>query len=201
MRFLEKLFGKTPKKNTENTDFDKLSENEKLEAVAKLIEVGAKDGNAEEQYNLAMMFSTGKGPYGNGSHMKDLKEARKWFEKSAMQNYVPSIVELAMMYGMGEGGEANLKKAHELFMKAAIQNDPFSQYMVGVNFFYGKGVKENFDEAAQWYIKAAENGEHHAQVELGMIFEMGGDIESAKRWYKKAAAQGNADAKQKLKDI
>lgn len=34
-----------------------------------------------------------------------------------------------------------------------------------------------------------------------MIYEMGGDIENAKQWYQKSAAQGDEKAKKKLTEL
>ena len=206
MKFWKKLFGKNGTKDVQkpseqSKDFEQLSETEKLHNVAKLIKMEAEDGNAEEQYNLGMMFATGKGPYGHGTYTKDIGQAKKWLEKSAAQNYIPSIVELAMLYGSGEGLKEDPKKAHELFLQAANLNDPFSQYVVGLNLFNGNGVEVDINEAVQWYLKAAKQGENHAQFEMGMICEIGGDIESARKWYTKSANQGNENAKQKLNEL
>lgn len=237
MGFLSKLFGKdvskTKIKNEAIKSFDELSEKEKLNSVSELIRIGAEDGDAEEQYNLGMMYATGKGPYGNGIHIKNIELAEKWLRKSAEQGHknaqnglgelysrigdnetavkyykmaaenghVDGIINLAMAYGQGKGVDINLEKSHALFLKAANIDDPFAQYIVGLNYYYGKGVEEDIQKAFQWYRKAAENGEDHAQYEMGMVYEVGGDMENAKKWYSLSAAQGNEKAKEKMKEF
>ena len=63
----------------------------------------------------------------------------------------------------------------------------------------GKGVPKDSDLAAKYWRSAAEYGLGVAQLNMGAQCEQGGDIEGAREWYRKAAAQGDRSAKERLK--
>jgi subtilisin family serine protease len=57
----------------------------------------AKQGDAKEQYNLALMYIDGEGV------RKDVKEAARWLRLSADQGYARSQLLLSSMYVIGKG--------------------------------------------------------------------------------------------------
>ena len=62
-----------------------------------------------------------------------------------------------------------------------------------------------FAQKASDYFQAAEQGDAEAQFSLGYCYENGlgvtKSIVNAKKWYKKAAAQGDDNAKEALKKL
>ena len=95
---------------------------------------------------------------------------------------------------------------------------------IGEEYEYGTLGSYNGDykrKAAEWFRKGAELGNADAQVNYGDLFEKGyyfdvyfisgelssrdviveKDIEQAKFWWRKAAAQGNKIAKDRLQKI
>ena len=78
-----------------------------------------------------------------------------------------------------------------------------------LNEFIKKGDEyfssDNYEKALPYYSQAAERGNAHAQSCLGWMFQYGKgviqDYIEAARWYKKAAEQGDTDAKKKIEEI
>lgn len=77
----------------------------------------AKQGNADAQCNLGVMYQTGKGV------SKDYKQAVYWFRKAAEQGHPEGQYELGQMYywGFGSGGNMDCKKAIYWWEKAEEQ--------------------------------------------------------------------------------
>ena len=61
----------------------------------------AQQGHAESQYNLGVMYKTGKGVKQNSTKAKD------WFEKAAQQGHAEAQYSLGAMYITGEAVEKN----------------------------------------------------------------------------------------------
>ena len=94
----------------------------------------------------------------------DFNNAKKWFEKAAIQGEPNAQNGLGYLYQFGYGVEKDRKKANELFLKSAKQGNPDSQYWLGENLFLDGQQKEGF----KWTKKAAEK----------MVAEQGGKIVS-----------------------
>lgn len=89
-------------------------EQNKLEAE-KLFLQAAEKGNAEAQYNLALMYDEGDGV------KQDKAESVKWYLKSAEQGLPESQYNLGIMYENGEGVTQNHEEAVKLFQEAVRQ--------------------------------------------------------------------------------
>lgn len=79
----------------------------------------------------------------------------------------------------------------------------FALALAGV-FAAGCG-EEYHNDAEKQFLDAARRGEAEAQYRLGASYEFGGgaarDVELAKRWYQKAAAQGHKKAAARLRKL
>lgn len=177
----------------------------------------AMDGNADSQYNLAVMLYSGKGM------PKDKAEAVYWFvkaaesgDKSAQYNLgvlFSSDEDLPDEYPKMENGEiyfevtseepsSNKEKAFKWYKMAAEQGHEAAQLNLGVMYHQGLGVKQDYGEAIKWYKKAAENSNAKAQLNLGILYDMGKGVEKdvvkAAEFYEKAAKKGMRDAQYNL---
>jgi hypothetical protein len=103
----------------------------------------------------------------------------------------------------GQGVAQNYYTAVAWFRKAAEQNYAEAQYYLGRSYYYGQGFpRPDYEQAVKWYEKAAKQDYPEAQYELGLCYEKGQGVKQnfkiAHKWYKKAAANGNNKAKQKI---
>ena len=133
----------------------------------------AEQGEAEAQYELGMMYSTGYG----GIITRDQREADKWILKAADQGY---------------------KLAQNAFIRrfeiqAEHHGDVEAQFGLGYMYAHGRIVSQNDNEALKWYQKAADQGHAEAQEHLGNMYAHGRgvskDDRKAEEWFQKAASQ------------
>ncbi len=124
----------------------------------------AKNGDAEAQYNLAMLYRTGKGVE------KDLSASFKWFQQAAEQGIPDAQYYLAYMYDNGETVEKNLPKAFEWYHKAAEQGQGLAQINLGVMYANGISVPQNIEQAYLWFHVAAAQG-YRAAFENRLVIE------------------------------
>ena len=97
----------------------------------------AKDGDADSQFNVALMYEQGIGV------AKDEKEAVVWYGKSAAQDNSAAQYNLGVLYENGRGTAVDFAKANEWYRKAAVQGDPLAIGNLGMLYIRGQGVKEN----------------------------------------------------------
>jgi TPR repeat protein len=159
--------------------------------AAKWFLKAAEQGDADAQYNLALMYENGEGV------KKDYKEAVRWYTKAAEQGYASAQYMLGYMYCNGLGVK-DYSEALKWYRKAAEQGDADAQGNLGWMYANGLGVSRDYKEAVKWYRKSAEKGQAGAQGNLGWMYEYGlgvsRDYNEAVKWYRKSAEQGNADS-------
>lgn len=73
----------------------------------------AKKGNADAQYQLGILYLTGKGT------LQDFSEASKWLAAAAEQNHPLAQYELGSLYQIGQGVEMDNEKSYTWFNLAA----------------------------------------------------------------------------------
>ncbi len=97
----------------------------------------AKEGHADSQFNLALMYEKGIGVG------KDEKEAVVWYGKSAAQGNAAAQFNLGVLYENGRGTKIDFVKANEWYRKASVQDDALAIGNLGMLYVRGQGVKEN----------------------------------------------------------
>ncbi len=97
----------------------------------------AKDGHADSQFNVALMYEQGIGI------AKNEKEAVVWYGKSASQGNSAAQFNLGVLYENGRGTAIDFAKANEWYRKASVQGDPLAIGNLGMLYVRGQGVKEN----------------------------------------------------------
>lgn len=148
---------------------------------------------AEASMILAKMHLIGFGV------KKDIKAARKWFERAGYVGYVPARKTLGDIYYYGIDTPRDVKKAVEFYTKAAEVGYGPAQYALGSIYQYGEGdIAPNPKLALGWYQEAAKTQHPDALYELAVAYDRGEDIEGdselALGFYKESATRGNADA-------
>ncbi|WP_218816194.1 tetratricopeptide repeat protein [Methylobacillus rhizosphaerae] len=84
------------------------------------------------------------------------------------------------------------------------EQDPRAAFDLGLRYFRGDGITRNSYQALTWMRHAAEHGDIDAQLAVGRFYlmgleEMGSDPAEAESWLSMAAAKGNSEAQQLLK--
>lgn len=183
--------------------------------------VSAFHGDAEAQYQLGLMYATGRGV------RQDLSQAAAWYKKAAVQGNAEAQYQVGTMYDTGKGMPQNFTEAVSWYNKAAEQGHKAAQLnaekiqqhldslqnsaekgvasdqvTLGKMYTAGNGVPQDDAKAVAWYKKAAEQGFAEGQCQLGFSYaESKGvdkDYNQAVAWYRKAAEQGLAEAQYKL---
>jgi Sel1 repeat len=165
----------------------------------RLIRPLANDGNATAQFNLGVMYLTGRGV------QQDYSAAALWFRKAAAQGYAFAQSNLGTLYRDGRGVAQDDTEAVMWFRKAADQGDAVAELLLGNQYANGKGVPQHYSEAMIWFQRAAEQGHPVAKLYLGVMYAEGRgvpqDYVRAHMWFSLAVAQGEHRAITTLKMV
>lgn len=88
---------------------------------------------------------------------------------------------------------------------AQAELDPRGAFDLGIRYMRGDGIRQNSWEAIKWMRNAGERGDLRAQSALGRLYltgleETGADYNEAQRWLSQAAAGGDREAVELLKE-
>ena len=140
--------------------------------------------------------------------LTDENYARELYFKAAELGYAPSQYKIGSCYEYGQLGlPIDPKESIKWYQQAAEKGYPDAELALSGWFLTGaEGVLPQSDtEAYLWARRAAEQGLAKAQYAVGYYSENGvgvrADVEEARRWYAKAAGQGNARAVQRLNEL
>lgn len=115
----------------------------------------AKQGDAQAQYTLGMMYQNGAGV------APDDSQARYWLEKSAYQDEVKAQAELGRMYLTGFGGEQDAEKGNYWLKHAADQGDLTGELYWGM-IYHDSTDPQKFQKAQEYLNKACAAGKQEA---------------------------------------
>ncbi len=120
----------------------------------------AKGGNAIAQYQLAVMYETGRGV------AKDINKAREWYKKSAAGKYTPAKHRLVYL----EVKTSGFKPSHKSWLNSlstdAKRGDPEAMFMLGEMYENGTGVKKDLARAQSYYKSSSARGHIDAENRL-----------------------------------
>ncbi|MBI2806128.1 MAG: SEL1-like repeat protein [Planctomycetes bacterium] len=173
------------------------------EAV-KWLRKSAEQGNVKA-LNYLYIYSRQSFPDAPRPLNIDETEAFSWVKKAAEKGDKDSQFDLGYAYENGKGANQfgkgvpnDATQAKAWYEKAASQGDVRAEFGLALLFDRLK----NQADSLQWLKKAAGHGHANAQFLLGVEYECGvvvpKDFAEAKRWYEKAVAQGNEEAKKRL---
>ena len=129
----------------------------------------AKEGHADSQFNVALMYEQGIGVG------KDEQEAVVWYGKAASQGSAAAQFNLGVLYENGRGTEVDFAKANEWYRKASVQGDALAIGNLGMLYMRGQGAKENkIAGVALLMLSAAldSSPENHAKQNLAGIRDL-----------------------------
>ncbi|KAI8371542.1 uncharacterized protein BYT42DRAFT_580639 [Radiomyces spectabilis] len=142
------------------------------------------------------------------SVIPDPNYARDLFTQAAQYGYAPSQFKLGLAYENGLlGCPIDSRRSIAWYSKAAEQGDIEAEMALSGWYLTGaEGVLQQSDsEAYLWARKAADRGYAKAEYAVGYYTETGigvqQNIDEAKQWYMRAAAQRNKRAIQRLAEL
>ena len=110
----------------------------------------AKQGDANAQFNLGLLYLTGK------DVAKDPVEAELWLTRAASQGHARAQFTLARMFHQGKGVPQNYEAAVKWYTKAAEYGHTHAQHHLGMMYNRGLGVEKNEQTAKKWWGRAAQ---------------------------------------------
>lgn len=144
-----------------------------LPLTYKMFLAAAKEGHADSQFNLALMYERGIGIE------KNEKEAVVWYDKSASQGNSAAQFNLGVLYEQGRGTEINFTKANAWYRKASVQGDALAIGNLGMLYIRGQGVKENKVAGLALLLMSAtmdQSPENHAKLNIASTRGLGTEM-------------------------
>lgn len=214
---------KTGKYYIDNDNITKLT-NISWEKIGKL----AQSGNRDAQFLLALKYNgydfhnqrwdtrtTENGLYYNSD--LDYDKAAYWYLQAANQGHSTAQSNLGNCYEKGNGVQRNMKEAVKWYQISAENGNQWGQLNLGDCYRDGVKVKvgshkEDIKTTSYSYNKGEKIREYydHNTMEFVKIYRIEvddyeyiipQDMEQALYWWKKSAAQGNDQAKERLQKI
>eukprot|EP01130_Rhizamoeba_saxonica_P012447 TRINITY_DN5251_c0_g1_i1.p1 TRINITY_DN5251_c0_g1~~TRINITY_DN5251_c0_g1_i1.p1 ORF type:complete len:513 (+),score=130.91 TRINITY_DN5251_c0_g1_i1:22-1560(+) len=147
----------------------------------------AEDGDAESQYQLALIYDKGEGV------PQDKEVAKQWYLKAADQGHTESEYMVGSIYlNGGFDDQIDYRAAYEWFKKAAAKDHSEAQVNLGFLYLNGSGIERNMIQAKRWIKRAMDLDNEYALGMMAEIYEMEGDIQKAIELHKKSAENGNS---------
>jgi len=106
-------------------------------ALAQL-QTAAQSGDANAQFWLGLMYSSGQGV------PQDYAQALSWYRKAAEQGEAHAQYSLGVMYYNGQGVPQDYAQAISWYRKAAEQGEAHAQNNLGFMYEYGQGVPQDY---------------------------------------------------------
>ncbi|KAK9720930.1 hypothetical protein K7432_003804 [Basidiobolus ranarum] len=142
------------------------------------------------------------------SIIPDESYARELYTQAAQLGYAPSQFKLGSCYEYGTiTCPVDPRRSIAWYTRAAEQGDPEAELALSGWYLTGAEaiLKQSDTEAYLWARKAADKGLAKAEYAVGYYSEVGigvrQDLDEARKWYMRAAAQGNKRAMQRLAEL
>ncbi|KAJ5171154.1 uncharacterized protein N7500_003937 [Penicillium coprophilum] len=165
----------------------------------------ADEENPHALHELALMYQNAGG---NDIIVRDEQYASQLFHQAAELGYKFSQFRLGTAYEYGlMGCPIDNRMSIIWYTRAAAQGEHQSELALSGWYLTGsEGIlSQNDTEAYLWARKAATAGLAKAEYAMGYFTEVGigvtANLDDAKRWYWRAAAQGFPKARERLEDL
>ncbi|HEB58059.1 MAG TPA: sel1 repeat family protein [Gammaproteobacteria bacterium] len=138
-------------------------------------------GNADAQYNIALLLMNGEGV------KKNDREALFLFLEAARQGHAEAQYNAGYMFAAGRGIATSYIDAKLWWERAAEQGIVAAQYNLGVLYAFGRGVGVDNERAIGLWRKAAKAGYEEARRAMAIAYENGWfglekDPDKARQW-------------------
>ena len=102
---------------------------------------------------------------------------------------------IGSLYLKGTWVKKDYVEAIKWYRRAAGRGDADAEYNLGIMYLNGNGVKKSPSRAIKLLQKSAEQNDISAEKKLGKVYSEEPDYDEALKWYRKAAEQGDPEAK------
>jgi len=138
------------------------------------------------------------------SSRPDVFEVIRDIEESGLQQTTDGQADYEI--GLAHEADGKMPEALASYQKASDQGYYRAKTNMATFFYHGTAVSQDKQKAHDLWLDAAQNSAHaRAEYNLGIMLETGDgvptDLEAAIHWYKDAAAQGDANAEEKLQTL
>ena len=120
------------------------AQNGDYETALREFMVAAEAGLDLAQYNMAVMYFTGRGVE------QDYAQAFRWTEMAAMQGHLNAQFNLGALYYTGTGTEVDLEKSLQWYSRAAESQHGEAQYNLATMYELGEGTPIDLVRAHFW---------------------------------------------------
>lgn len=161
----------------------------------------AQSGDAESQYQLAIMYANGE------SRERNLKLSGMWLSYASKQGHLDATHGLGWMYFLGEGVKECKKTALAYFYQAATQNHTESQLLLGKLYYKGEVTRHDPKMALHWLTLASSSGSVDADCLLGRMYRdmpddgTGRNLDKAMQYFCKAIKAGSTEAASEMQSM
>jgi localization factor PodJL len=155
--------------------------------------LAAAQGDPSAQFEVAARLAEGK-----GSTEQDIKEAMRWYERSAASGFAMAQFRLGTLYERGLGVKADIERAKVWYTRAAEQGNVKAMHNLAVIIASRSGDKADYNLAAKWFQEAAARGLADSQFNLAVLYEnglgVGKDEKEAYKWLILASRSGDKES-------
>lgn len=130
----------------------------------QLLQQAADQGDAKAQFNLARLYSQGRGG------PADNAKAAAWYRRAAESGNPGAQFNLGLMFHNGQGLPRSDAQALHWWLAAANQGYASAQSQLGTAYAKGQGAPKDTTKAALWFRKAAEQGDADSAFNLALIY-------------------------------
>ena len=132
------------------------AQNGDYETALREFTSAAEEGLMVAQYNLAILYFTGRGV------QQDFTEAFRWTAAAAEQGHTEAQFNLGALYYAGQGTGRDREQAMQWYIRAGNADYAPAQYNIGEMYFRGDGIPKDSIRAHAWLSRAVENNHDSA---------------------------------------
>lgn len=156
------------------------------------LRLAAAKGDPSAQFEVAARLAGGTGTQQN------LKEAVRWYSRSAAQGFAQAHYRLGTLYERGLGVDKDLARSSLWYQRAAAKGNIKAMHNLAVVSASSDAGGPDYKTAAKWFEQAAQYGLADSQFNMAVLYENGlgveKDLKQAFLYYSLAARQGDAQA-------
>ena len=161
----------------------------------KMMSFLASTGDTDAIFGLGCYFEEGYGV------RKDKRHAFLLYQSAASYGNVEGLFSVGRCLCLGKGVRKNIKLGVEFLKLSSRRGDIDSKYQIGLVYSRSSDPRM-IKDSVRWFRSAARLGHVDSAFSLGFAYSSGRGTpirkRLAKKWYKKAAEGGDADAQHNL---